>query len=222
LKLRAFGGLLFLVVIMAAAIFVSAWTADYWQAWIFLSVFAVSALSITVYLMRKDPELLKRRMQAGPVAEHDRSQKVIQSFASLAFIATIVVPAIDHRFGWSDVPTWVVVIGDALITLGFVVVFFVFRENTFASATIEVGAGQRTISTGPYALVRHPMYAGALVMLAGTPLALGSWWGLLTIAPMTLVIVQRLIAEERFLAKNLGGYADYWSAVRYRLIPFVW
>lgn len=207
---------------MAAAIFASAWSVDYWQAWIFLTVFAVAALAITLYLIRHDPELLQRRMQAGPSAEHDRAQKIIQSLASLTFIATIVVPAIDHRFRWSSVPIWVVAIGDALVTLGFVVVFFVFRENTFASATIEVGAGQRTISTGPYALVRHPMYAGALVMLAGTPLALGSWWGLLTLAPMTWVIVRRLIAEESFLAKNLGGYTDYCSAVRYRLIPFVW
>jgi protein-S-isoprenylcysteine O-methyltransferase Ste14 len=222
LIVRAFGGLLFLVVIMAGAIFASAWSVDYWQAWIFLTVFAVSALAITLYLMRHDPGLLQRRMQAGPGAEHDRAQKIIQSLASLAFIATIVVPAIDHRFGWSSVPAWAVVTGDALVSLGFVVVFFVFRENTFASATIEVGAGQRTISSGPYALVRHPMYAGALVMLAGTPLALGSWWGLLAFAPMTLVIVRRLIAEESFLAKNLGGYADYRSAVRFRLVPFVW
>lgn len=207
---------------MAAVIFISAWSVEYWQAWLFLTIFAVALLAITIYLMKQDPELLERRMRAGPVAEHERGQKVIQSLASLAFIAMLVIPGIDHRLRWSDVPFWVVFAGDALVALGFLVVFFVFRENTFASATIEVDAGQRTVSTGPYALVRHPMYAGALVLLAGVPLALGSWWGLLAIAPMKLLIVLRLLAEERFLAKNLPGYADYRSRVRYRLAPFVW
>jgi protein-S-isoprenylcysteine O-methyltransferase Ste14 len=222
LKSRAFGGLLFLLVSMAAAIFIPAWSLNYWQAWVFLTVFAVSSLAITLYLMKQDPALLARRMPAGPGAEHDRGQKIIQSLASIAFIAMIVVPAIDHRLGWSKVPTWVVLAADTLVALGFIVVFFVFRENTFASATIEVDAGQRTISTGPYALVRHPMYAGALVMLAGVPLALGSWWGLLAIAPMKLLIVLRLLAEEQVLATNLSGYAEYRIKVRYRLAPFVW
>lgn len=222
LKLRAFAGLLFLLVIMAAAIFISAGSVHYWQAWVFLAVFAVASLAITLYLMKQDPELLERRVRAGPVAEHERGQKIIQSLASLAFIAMLVVPGIDHRASWSTVPAWVVIAGDALVALGFLIVFFVFRENTFASATIEVEAGQRAISTGPYALVRHPMYAGALLLLAGVPLALGSWWGLLAIAPMKLLIVMRLVAEERFLAENLPGYADYRSRVRYRLAPFVW
>ncbi len=222
MKIRAFGGLLFLLVSMAAALFLSAWSVDYWQAWVFLAVFALASFAITLYLMKQDPELLERRVRAGPIAEHERGQKIIQSFASLGFIALLVVPGIDHRFGWSIVPAWVLLAGDVLVALGFLIVFFVFRENTFASATIEVEAGQRTITTGPYALVRHPMYAGALILLAGVPLALGSWWGLLAIAPMKLIIVQRLLAEERFLAKNLPGYSDYRSRVRYRLAPFVW
>lgn len=222
LKSKAFGGLLFLMVVMATASLVPAGSIDYWQAWVFLSVFAASSLSITLYLMARDPALLERRMRAGPGAEHDRVQKIIQTIASLAFIAMLVVPGLDHRFGWSEVPTWVVVTGDLLVALGFLAVFFVFRENTFASATIEVDDGQQTITTGPYAFVRHPMYAGALILLAGVPLALGSWWGLLAIAPMKLVIVLRLLAEERFLAKQLTGYADYRNTVRYRLMPFVW
>jgi protein-S-isoprenylcysteine O-methyltransferase Ste14 len=221
-QIRAFSGLLFLLVVIAVAIFTAAWSVDYWQAWLFLAVFAVASLAITQYLIKQDPELLERRVRAGPVAEQDRGQKIIQSLASLAFIATLVVPGIDHRLGWSTVPVWVVFAGDALVALGFLVVFFVFRENTFASATIEVEEGQRAISTGPYALVRHPMYAGALILLAGVPIALGSWWGLLAVAPMKLLIVLRLLAEERFLAKNLPGYADYRSRVRYRLAPFVW
>jgi protein-S-isoprenylcysteine O-methyltransferase Ste14 len=222
LKRRAFGGLVFLLLSMAAAIFIAAWSIDYWQAWTFLTVFALSSLAITLYLMQDDPELLARRLRAGPGAERERGQKIIQSLASLGFIATIVVPAIDHRLGWSHVPAWAVVAGDLMTALGFLVVFFAFRENTFAAATIDVGAGQRTITTGPYALVRHPMYAGALMVLAGAPLALGSWWGLLAIIPMKVVIVWRLLDEERFLAKHLAGYADYLNTVRYRLMPLIW
>jgi protein-S-isoprenylcysteine O-methyltransferase Ste14 len=138
------------------------------------------------------------------------------------FVAVMLVPAFDRRFAWSAVPSYVVVAGDLLVVLGFLIVFLVFRENTFTSAIIELSTEQKVISTGPYALVRHPMYIGALIMLVGVPLALGSWWGLLTVVAMTLVIVWRLLDEERFLAKNLAGYSEYQSAVRYRLLPFVW
>ena len=222
LNKRAFAGLLGLVVAMAALIFLPAWTLDYWQAWIFLTVFFLSVLAITVYLMKKDPKLLERRINAGPGAETQRSQQIIQFLAQIAFIAVIVVPAIDHRFGWSTMPPYMSAVGDLLVALGFLVVFLVFKENTYTSAIIEVGSEQKIISTGPYALVRHPMYIGALIMLAGVPLALGSWWGLFTIIPITLVIVWRLLDEEKFLAKNLAGYVEYQSKVRCRLLPFIW
>ena len=222
LNKRAFAGLLGLVVVMAALIFLPAWTLDYWQAWIFLTVFFLSVLAITVYLMKKDPKLLERRINAGPGAETQRSQQIIQFLAQIAFIAVIVVPAIDHRFGWSTMPPYMSAVGDLLVALGFLVVFLVFKENTYTSAIIEVGSEQKIISTGPYALVRHPMYIGALIMLAGIPLALGSWWGLFTIIPITLVIVWRLLDEEKFLAKNLAGYVEYQSKVRCRLLPFIW
>ncbi len=222
LNKRAFAGLLGLVVVMAALIFLPAWTLDYWQAWIFLTVFFLSVLAITVYLMKKDPKLLERRINAGPGAETQRSQQIIQFLAQIAFIAVIVVPAIDHRFGWSTMPPYMSAVGDLLVALGFLVVFLVFKENTYTSAIIEVGSEQKIISTGPYALVRHPMYIGALIMLAGVPLALGSWWGLFTIIPITLVIVWRLLDEEKFLAKNLAGYVEYQSKVRCRLLPFIW
>ena len=116
----------------------------------------------------------------------------------------------------------IVIVGDVLVALGFFIVFLVFRENSYTAATIEVAADQQVISTGPYALVRHPMYAGALVMLFGTPLGLGSWWGLLMFVAMTAVIVMRLLAEERFLGQKLPGYTQYCQKVRYRLIPFIW
>jgi protein-S-isoprenylcysteine O-methyltransferase Ste14 len=203
-------------------IFLPGWTLNYWQAWLFLFVFFASSLAITLYLMKADPELLERRVHGGSAAEKERSQKVIQRFAAMAFIATMVFPALDHRFRWSNVPLIGVLAGDLLVALGFFVVFLAFKENTFTSGIIEVAPEQKVISTGPYAIVRHPMYAGALVLLLGAPLALGSWWGLLTIVPMTIVLVWRLLDEERFLASNLAGYTGYQDKVRYRLAPLIW
>jgi protein-S-isoprenylcysteine O-methyltransferase Ste14 len=221
-RLKALAGLLNLVVLMGLALFLPAWTLRYRQAWLFLGVFTAAVLAITLDLMRRDPGLLERRLRVGPVAEKLASQKVVQSFASLAFVALLVVPALDHRHGWSTVPAPVVAAGDLLVALGLLAVHRVFRANSFTSATIEVGGGQRVVSTGPYAVVRHPMYAGALVMLLGVPLALGSWWGLVAFPPMTAAIVARLLGEERLLARDLPGYAAYRAAVRYRLLSRVW
>jgi protein-S-isoprenylcysteine O-methyltransferase Ste14 len=215
-------GLVQLVVVLGVALFVPAWTLHFTEGWVFLGVFGGASLAITMYLAKKDPALLERRTQAGPVAEKERSQKVIQSLAGLAFLATIVVPALDHRLGWSRAPLAAVIAGDVLVALGFLVVALVFRENTFTSAVIEVAGDQRVIDTGPYAIVRHPMYAGALVLLAGIPLALGSLVGLVTFPAFVAVIVWRLLAEERYLAANLGGYAAYREKTRYRLVPRVW
>jgi protein-S-isoprenylcysteine O-methyltransferase Ste14 len=133
-----------------------------------------------------------------------------------------VLSAIDHRFSWSVVPLFLVVAGDVLVALGLLIVFWVFKENSFASATIEVGMEQTLVSTGPYALVRHPMYFGAFIMLTGVPLALGSWWGLLTVIPIMVIIVWRLLNEEIFLEKELPGYSAYRKKVRYRLLPLIW
>lgn len=211
-----------LIGFMGVLLFAPAGTLDFWQAWVYLFVFAASSALITVYLWKKDPKLLERRVKAGPGAEKEKDQKRIQLLASAAFIGTLVLPSLDHRFSWSEVPLFLVIAGDIVTALGFLIIFIVFRENTFSSATIEVTPDQKVISTGPYAIVRHPMYSGALVMLFGTPLALGSWWGLLMFLVMTLVVIQRLLDEEKFLIKNLRGYADYKEKVRYRLMPFVW
>jgi protein-S-isoprenylcysteine O-methyltransferase Ste14 len=219
---RSLLGLVNLVAVLAVLVFGAAGTLRYAQGWAFLAVFAGSSLAITVYLMARDPKLLKRRTHAGPVAEQRPRQKLVQASASLAFLATIVVPALDRRFGWSHVPAPIVVAGDALVALGFLIVFFVFRENSYASALIETAVEQKVVDTGPYAWVRHPMYAGALVLLAGTPLALGSLWGLVALGPMTASIVWRLLDEETFLGASLPGYEAYRRAVRRRLIPGVW
>jgi protein-S-isoprenylcysteine O-methyltransferase Ste14 len=211
-----------LIAVLGILLFAPAWTFDYWQAWMYLSVFAASAALITTYLWKKDPKLLERRLNAGPEAETEKSQKLIQFLASFVFIGTVIVPSLDHRFSWSAVPLTVVVAGDILVALGFLMVFLVFKENTFTAATITVARHQKVVSTGPYAVVRHPMYSGSLVMLFGTPLALGSWWGLLMFVPMAFTIRWRARDEERFLLENLSGYKEYCQMVRYRLVPFVW
>jgi protein-S-isoprenylcysteine O-methyltransferase Ste14 len=219
---KAFAGLLFLLLVMAALLFIPAGTLDYWQAWTFLAVYFASSLAITLYLIKKDPKLLARRMRGGPAAEKEPTQRIIMSLASLGFVGLIVVPALDHRFAWSDMPSYMALAGDVLVLLGWLVIFFVFKENTFTSATVELAPDQKVVSTGPYSLVRHPMYAGGLVMFLGIPIALGSWWGLLVIVAMTPALIWRLLDEEKFLARNLPGYAEYQTKVRHRLIPLVW
>ena len=207
---------------MAACLFIPVWTLRYWQAWVLLTVFFVSGGLTTLYLWRHDRKLLERRASGGPTAEKEKSQQLIQLIAGLGFVGLLIVPALDHRFMWSHVPTIVNILGDALILFGEFAIFIVFKQNTFASATIELAPEQHVISTGLYGIVRHPMYAGAFFLLVGIPLALGSWWGLLVIVAMMPALIWRLIDEEKFLVKNLPGYAEYRTRVRYRLIPFVW
>ena len=223
LNRKAFGGLFFLLFVMAALLFLPAWTLDYWQAWAFLAVFGASALAITLYLMKHDPKLLERRVYAGPTAEKESSQKIIQSITSLGFIAMLVLPALDHRFHWwPAVPFFAAVAGDVLVAVGFLIIFVVYKENTFTSATIEVYPEQKVVSSGLYALVRHPMYMGGLVMFVGMILSLGSWWGLVMFALMMPALIWRIFDEEKLLTKDLPGYAEYKNTVRYRLVPFIW
>jgi protein-S-isoprenylcysteine O-methyltransferase Ste14 len=219
---RAFRGLLILFLVVAALLFIAAGTLRYWQGWTFLGVYFACSLAITLYLMKADPALLARRMSGGPLAEQQPAQRIIMSFASLGFIGLLVVPALDHRFGWSDMPPAMVFAGDALVVLGFLGIFFVFRENSFTSATIELADDQKVISTGPYALVRHPMYATALGMLLGIPLSLGSWWGVVVMAMIVPAVIWRLLDEEKFLAGKLSGYVAYQGKVRHRLLPLIW
>jgi protein-S-isoprenylcysteine O-methyltransferase Ste14 len=222
LRTKAPVALLLLFLAMAALLFIPPWTLDYWQAWTFLSVYFAASAAITLYLMKKDPQLLARRMSGGPAAEKLPAQKIIMSLTSLGFIGLLVVPALDRRFAWSHLPPAAALAGDALVGIGFLGIFLVFRENSFTSATIELAPDQKVISTGPYALVRHPMYATALVMLLGIPIALGSSWGLFVFVAFVPALLWRLFDEEKFLVKNLPGYREYQARVRYRLIPRVW
>lgn len=222
LSTRAWLSLAVLATAMAVLLFLSAGTLRYWHGWIYLSLFLGMSVAITVDVMRRDPALLERRMKAGPTAEQRPVQRIIMAGASLGFIGLLVVPGLDFRFKWSAVPLWLVVLGDVLFVLGFGFIARVYRENTFTSATVQVAEGQRVITTGPYAVVRHPMYASALLYLIGTPLALGSYWGFIALAFMLPFLIWRLIDEERLLARDLRGYAEYQQRVRYRLLPFVW
>ena len=222
LAARAWIALVVLVVAMGLVLFVVAGNARYWQAWAYLAIFGGVSAVLTLQLLEHDRALLERRMRGGPTAEQRPAQKLIMLGTSIGFVATLVVPALDHRFGWSTVPVGVAVAANLLVLLSFALIARVYRENTFSAATIQIAANQRVVSTGPYAIVRHPMYVGGLLYLAATPLALGSFWGLIPIAVILPLLIWRLLDEERYLAGGLSGYADYQRRVRYRLVPFVW
>jgi protein-S-isoprenylcysteine O-methyltransferase Ste14 len=201
-------------------LFLPAWTFRYWQAWDFVLCGGAGA-SIQAYLQRADPKLLERRLR-GPGAEKATSQKIVQGLAAILSLFAIALSSFDHRLAWSHVPFAATLAADAFVGAGFVIVFLALRENTFAAVNIDVEPGQTVVSTGPYALVRHPYYAGLLLIILASPPALGSWWGLLAFVPMTLVIAARIRFEERFLRDHLRGYVAYCRAVRYRLLPPIW
>ena len=222
LRIRVLRGLALMGVALAAMLFVPAWTVAWWQAWLFLAVFAAAALAIALYFLKRDPALFERRLKVGPAGETARRQKIIQTLAGVALVAVFVVSGFDRQYGWSVLPAGVSLAGDLVVLLGLAVEFLVLRENSRAGAAVTFGLGQPVISTGPYRFVRHPLYAGALVMLLGVPLAAGSLWALLPVAILVALIVVRLIDEERLLTAALPGYADYCAHTRARLIPHVW
>lgn len=203
-------------------LFLPAWTLNYWQAWVFISVFMVSTNAIGVYLSIKDPTLLERRKNAGVAAEQRMPQKIFVVVVIVANVALLVCSALDHRFRWSQVPPYVSVVGNLLIVLAFIIFYFVFKENSYGASNVQTFDEQKVVSTGPYAYVRHPMYVGALVMIIGVPLALGSLWGLAILFVTLAGLVWRILDEEKLLMKDLPGYTEYMQKVRYRLIPYLW
>ena len=219
---QTLGTFLLGVVVLGALLFLPAWTLNYWQAWVFTVVFMTSVSIIGVYLSLKDPALLERRKQIGPAAEQSPAQKLIISIAMLTNLGLLVFCALDHRYGWSPVPPYVSLFGDVLVALGLFIDLLVFRENSYGASNIKVEEDQKVISTGPYALVRHPMYVGVLIMLIGIPLALGSWWGLAMIALVVPMLMWRILDEEKLLKKDLSGYKEYTQKVLYRLVPYLW
>ena len=211
-----------LALAMGALIFGSAGTLDFWQAWLFLGCYFAASLVVSLWLQRNDPALLERRMRGGPFAEGERNQKIVMTITSIGFVALLVVPGLDRRFDWSEMPAIVTVLGDVLLIAGWLGILAVFRANSYAAATIQVASGQKVVSTGPYAVVRHPMYAAALIMLLGIPVSLGSWWGALVWLALLPALAWRLVDEERVLVRDLEGYSEYRAKVRWRLIPYVW
>jgi protein-S-isoprenylcysteine O-methyltransferase Ste14 len=208
--------------VLFSLIFVAAGTIHFWQGWLFCLSFLFSANAIGVYLLKHDPALLQRRMRFGPHAESRPRQKIIVASILAIYAVLLMVSGLDYRFGWSQVPAAIVVLANLLIVAAFAFFLVVLRENTFAASTITVEAGQRVISTGPYAYVRHPMYAGAAALSFAMPIALGSCWGLLPAALAIPVLLARIFDEERTLSAELPGYDDYCRAVPYRLIPRLW
>lgn len=209
------------VVSFGLMLFLPAGTFHYWQAWVFLTVFALSTWIPGVYLLRTNPAALDRRMR-GPFAETRPLQQLVVLFLFVCFFAMFVFSALDHRFGWSTVPASISVIGDVLVAVGLGVAMLVVIQNSYAAVNITVEAGQKLVSTGLYGLVRHPMYTGNIILMLGVPLALGSYWGLLFVVPGLFVLALRISDEENMLDHELSGYHEYTQRVRYRLVPFVW
>lgn len=219
---RALRAILVLFLTLAGVYFGLAGTLQDAQGWTALAVFFGCGGAITVWLWLHDRALLERRMKVGPGRERDAWQNVIQLLIGLVFLAAFALPGLDRRWGWSTVPGWVPLVGNWLMALGYWIVFLTFRANTFTAGTIEVAESHTVVDSGPYSAVRHPMYSGLVVLGAGIPLALGSWWGLLASALVVPVLVWRIGREEAFLVQHLPGYAAYRSRVPWRLAPGLW
>jgi protein-S-isoprenylcysteine O-methyltransferase Ste14 len=192
----------------------------FWQGWLYWILFSLCSLVIALYFLEHDPALVERRLRAR--VEQETTQKVIKAFLTVVLVPLFVLPGIDHRFGWSHVPAFVVIVADAVAVLGFAMIFLTFKANSHAAAIIDVAPDQRVVSTGPYAIVRHPMYLGATLLLLATPFALGSIWAVIFAILAIGCLVWRLLEEERYLSRHLPGYDDYRQVTRYRLAPFVW
>jgi protein-S-isoprenylcysteine O-methyltransferase Ste14 len=210
------------IAVFAALIFLPAGTWHYWQGWLFIAIFSASTIGFTVYLALYDRPLLERRMSVGPQHEKESSQKIIVSLIILAFFLFLILPALDYRFGLSPVPAYLSAAGEVVIVLSFLFIFWVLKVNSYAAANVSVAKGQEVIDTGPYAYVRHPMYAGALWLFVGMPLALGSWLTICLVPLIMPVLFWRLLDEEKILRRDLPGYSEYASRVRDRLVPHVW
>jgi protein-S-isoprenylcysteine O-methyltransferase Ste14 len=215
LILRAAVGLL----LSGAMLFVPAGSLQYWQAWAFLAI-VFSFIPFTFfYFYRHDRQLLERRLRSK---ENLREQRNLIRYLKPVFVLVMLLPGLDRRFGWSRMPVWVSIVADAALIGAFVLLFWVIKVNTFASRTIGIEPGQKVIDTGPYALVRHPMYSGSILLFISLPLALGSYVALPAFALLLPFYVLRLLYEEKFLEKEFSGYREYCQRTRYQLIPSVW
>jgi protein-S-isoprenylcysteine O-methyltransferase Ste14 len=208
--------------LLGLLIFLPAGTLDYWQAWLFIMTFALSISAMGLYLSIYNPVLLERRKKVGPVSEERPAQRIFMVMAALANPLLLIVCGLDHRFGWSHIPGWLSVAGSIMVAVGLYIDVLVFQVNSFGGSNIVVLEDQHVITNGPYAIVRHPMYSGVLVMMLGIPLALGSWWGFTIVAIAIGGLILRILDEESLLAKQLPGYTEYMRNRHFRLVPYVW
>lgn len=222
LMVQTFATFLIGALMLGILLFFPAGTLNYWQAWVFIVVFMTSVNVIGLYLALKDPALLERRKKFGPTKEQSPVQKIAISIGVLALLGVFIFSGLAHRFGWSPVPVYGSLVGDGLVVLGLFLNLLVFKENNYGGATVEIAADQKVISTGPYAVVRHPMYVGVLTMITGIPLALDAWWSLAIIALAVPALIWRILDEEKLLRMDLPGYMEYTQKVRYRLFPYIW
>lgn len=207
------------VAVIGAMIFGPAGTWRFWPGWIWAAAFLLPMLVGSVYFVFTDPELIVRRMQ---MRESESAQKKIIAASSVVMLGGFLVPGFDHRFGWSDVPMGLVIAADAFVLAGYLFVLWVLKTNSYASRTIRVETDQPVIDTGPYALVRHPMYTGMTVMMLASPIGLGSWWAVLPFLLVPVLLVLRIRNEEAVLREELAGYEAYCERVRWRLVPGLW
>lgn len=206
-------------ILLGLLLFLPAWTFNYFGAWLFLGVLLIPVMIMGVVLFIKAPALLEKRLQNK---EKETAQKGIIALSGLMFIGGFVLSALDFRFGWSYVPMWLTITAALIFLVGYGMFAEVTRENAYLSRTVEVQEGQKVVSTGLYGVVRHPMYLATLLMFLPIPLILQSLWGLIPFALYPVIIVVRILNEEKVLTDGLDGYAEYKKQVKYRLIPFIW
>jgi protein-S-isoprenylcysteine O-methyltransferase Ste14 len=199
--------------------FLPAGTFSYWQAWVYLVILFIPMLFTMAYLIKNSPDLLERRMR---MREKETTQKSIVIISAIFLALAYLLPGFDYRFGWSNIPPVLVIIADLFVVLGYVFIILVFRENRYASRVIEVDQTQTVISSGPYAIVRHPMYLGTIVMYVFSPLALGSYWAIIPALHIIPTLIARIINEEMVLSRDLKGYEEYKQKTKYRLFPGIW
>lgn len=206
-------------ILLASGFFVTAGTIFYWYGWSYLGLLFGSITFIAIHLLRHDRQLLERRLRTRKTEE---TQKVVTGIGLLPFLLLLLIPGVDYRFGWSSVPVPIIVLADVAFIFGYCIFYLTLRENSYASRVIEVENGQKVVSTGPYSVVRHPMYLAILIIMGFTPLCLGSYFGTIMIVPLLLLLVFRILNEEKMLLENLPGYREYFEKTKYRLIPKVW
>lgn len=207
------------IALVGAMLFLPAWTFDYFGAWLFLGILFIPMLIMGIVMLLKAPQLLEKRLASK---EKELAQKGVVAISALMFLGGFILSALDFRFGWSSVPLWLTIVASILFLLGYAMYAEVMRENAYLSRTVEVQEGQTVISTGLYGLVRHPMYLATLLMFLPMPLVLGSFWGLIPFAIYPVVIIIRIVNEEKVLCEGLSGYSEYRKKVKYRIIPFIW